>query len=304
MSEQRAGVWFALAAYGFWGVAPVYFKFVEFASPLEIIAHRIVWSVPLLALLILIRRQLPALLSLDRRQVGWLAVSGILVSVNWSVFVWALLNDRMLETSLGYYINPIVTVVLGVLFLGEWLRPGQIVAAVLASLGVLNEVVSVGVVPWAGLALAVTFGFYGLVRKRLGVDSAVGLGVETTLLLPVAVGFLVYQALQGEGSVQRGNDDEIALLAAGGLVTTFPLVCFAAAALKLPLTTLGFFQYLAPTLTFFLAIFVYGEPFRWTQSITFGCIWVALLIFSTEGLYYQRRLQKQLLRQPTGEAAT
>jgi chloramphenicol-sensitive protein RarD len=304
MSEQRAGVWFALAAYGFWGVAPVYFKFVEFASPLEIIAHRVVWSMPLLAALIVVRRQLIALRGLGRREVGWLAVSGLLVAVNWSVFVWALLNDRMLETSLGYYINPIVTVVLGVMFLGEWLRTGQIVAVGLASLGVVNEVVSVAVVPWAGLALAVTFGFYGLVRKKLGVDSAVGLGVETALLLPLAVSFLVYQAMAGQGSMMHGDPEELALLAASGLVTVFPLVCFAAAALKLPLTLLGFFQYLAPTLTFFLAIFVYGEPFRWTQGITFGCIWVALLIFSTEGLYYQRRLQKQSARRFTGEAAT
>lgn len=304
MSEQRAGVWFALAAYGFWGVAPVYFKFVGFAEPMEIIAHRIVWTVPLLAGLIAIRRQLPALRALSIRQVGGLALSGSLVAINWSVFVWALLNDRMLETSLGYYINPLISVVLGVLFLGEWLRPAQIVAIVLAGLGVVNAIVAVGVVPWAGLALAVSFGCYGLVRKLLAVDSAVGLGVETALLFPLAAGLLAHQALTGQGSIVRGDPGEILLLAAGGLVTAFPLVCFAAAALKLPLSVLGFFQYLAPTLTFCLAIFVYGEPFRWSDAITFGCIWTALLIFSTEGLYYHRRLQKRLTGPISGETRT
>ncbi|NIP15759.1 MAG: EamA family transporter RarD [Pseudomonadales bacterium] len=287
---------FALAAYGFWGFAPVYFKFLEFAAPVEIIAHRIFWSVPLLLLLILVRRQLGAFLALRADQVAWLALSGLLVAVNWGVFVWALLNGRMLETSLGYYINPLVSVLLGVLFLGEWLRPAQLVAVALAAIGVVNEIVSVGVIPWAGLTLAVSFGFYGLVRKRLGVDSAVGLGVEAMLLLPLALGFLAYQLNAGQGALDRGARNEIAWLAASGLVTTFPLVCFAVAALKLPLTTLGFVQYLAPTITFFLAILVYGEAFRWEQSVTFGCIWAAVVIFSIESLYYQRRLQRRFGR--------
>jgi chloramphenicol-sensitive protein RarD len=296
VSEQRSGLLFALAAYGFWGFAPVYFKALDFAGPVEIIAHRILWSVPLLALLILVRRQFGALLALRADQVGWLALSGLLVAVNWGVFVWALLNGRMLETSLGYYINPLVSVLLGVVFLGEWLRPGQLAAVVLAAIGVVNEVVSVGVIPWAGLTLAVSFGFYGLVRKRLGVDSAVGLGVEVALLLPLALGFVGYQLDSGQGVLDRGAGGEIAWLAASGLVTTFPLVCFAAAALKLPLTMLGFVQYMAPTITLLLAVLVYEEAFRWEQSVTFGFIWSAVLIFSVEGVYYQRRLQRRLGR--------
>ncbi len=224
----------------------------------------------------------------------WLGLSGLLVAMNWGVFVWALLNGRMLETSLGYYINPLVSVLLGVLFMGEWLRPMQLVAVSLAAIGVVNEIVSVGVVPWAGLTLAVSFGFYGLVRKRLGVDSAVGLGVEATLLLPLALAYLAYQLNAGQGALDRGAGGEIAWLAASGLVTTFPLVCFAAAALKLPLSTLGFVQYLAPTITFFLAVLVFGEEFRVQQSVTFGFIWLAVAIFSVEGVYFQRRLQRRL----------
>ncbi len=288
---DRVGVGFALAAYLFWGFAPIYFKLLIFSEPIEIVAHRVAWSVLILAVLIVVRRQLTTLRKLSRQQIGWLAVSGALVSVNWMVFIWALLNDRMLETSLGYYINPLVTVLLGGLFLGEWLRPVQTLAVLLAAFGVVNEIVAVGILPWAGLALAFSFGLYGLVRKRLAVDSAVGLGVETLLMLPIAIGYLACGWSTGEGVLVRGDTRQVLLLAAGGLVTVFPLVCFAAAALRLPLSTLGFIQYLAPTITFLLAIFVYEEPIRASQFLTFGCIWVALLIFSTESMYYQRRFR-------------
>lgn len=287
---DRTGILFALAAYLFWGFAPIYFKLLDFSAPTEIVAHRVVWSVLVLAVLIVVRRQLATLRELNRKQIGWLAVSGALVSVNWLVFIWALLNGRMLETSLGYFINPLVTVLLGGLFLGEWLRPVQQLAVVLAALGVVNEIVAVGVLPWAGLTLAFSFGLYGLVRKRLAVDSAVGLGVETLLMLPIAAAYLIWGGWMGEGALARGDARQLLLLAAGGLVTVFPLVCFAAAALRLSLSTLGFIQYLAPSITFLLAIFVYDEPIRASQFLTFGCIWLALLLFSTESMVYQRRL--------------
>jgi chloramphenicol-sensitive protein RarD len=296
--EQRTGVWFALAAYGTWGIAPVYFMLIAYATPVEIIAHRIVWSVLILGGLILARRQLFALRHLNASKVRWLAVSGTLVAVNWGVFVWALHKDRMLETSLGYYINPLVNMLLGGLFLGERLRGWQKVAVLIASLGVCNEIFTVGVLPWAGLTLAFTFGFYGLVRKKLAVDATIGLAVETTLMLPLAIVYLVFLTLSGAGSLAVGNSSEIMLLALGGIVTVVPLVCFAAAALRLPLTVLGFFQYLAPSLTALLAIFVYGEAFTFSKVVTFSCIWLALLIFSVEGLYHQGRL-----RQLRGEAA-
>ncbi len=296
--ENRTGIGFALAAYITWGVAPVYFMLVVFATPAEIIAHRIVWSVLVLGALLLLRRQLYALRHLDARKIRWLAVSGGLVAVNWGIFVWALHNERMLETSLGYYINPLVNMLLGGLFLGERLRSWQKFAVALACLGVVNEVVSVGVLPWAGLALAFTFGFYGLVRKKLAVDATVGLAVETTLMLPLAVGYLTMLTLTGQGSLAAGDTDQLGLLAMGGVVTVFPLVCFAAAALRLPLTMLGFFQYLAPTITGILAVAVYGEVLSVSKIVTFGCIWLALAVFSFEGLYQQgklRRLHQEVL---------
>jgi chloramphenicol-sensitive protein RarD len=159
----------------------------------------------------------------------------------------------------------------------------------LASAGVVNELFTVGIVPWVGLALAFTFGFYGLVRKKIMVDSLVGLGVESLLLLPLAAGYLIWLYLEGVGSMAAGNGTEVAFLALGGPLTVIPLVAFAAAALRLSLTTLGFFQYLAPTLTLLLAIFVYGEPFRASQAVTFGCIWAALIVFSLDGLNFQRQ---------------
>jgi chloramphenicol-sensitive protein RarD len=290
--DARAGVYFALTAYGIWGVAPVYFKLLAFASPLEIIAHRVVWSVAILVLLILVSRQTYALRHLDWSKVGWLAVSGMLVSVNWGVFVWALLNDRILETSLGYYINPLVSMLLGGLFLGERLRGWQKAAVMLAAMGVVNEIVSVGVWPWAGLALAFSFGFYGLVRKQIAVHAVIGLAVETTLLLPLAVGYLAFLGIGGAGALVHGNGGEVALLSLTGLITVIPLVCFAAATLRLPLTMLGFFQYLAPSLSALLAVFVYGEPFPVSRAVTFAFIWAALLIFTTEGLYHARAVRR------------
>jgi chloramphenicol-sensitive protein RarD len=286
---DRAGVGFAVAAYGLWGLAPVYFKLLDFAGAVEIVAHRVVWSVVVLVALIAVRRQFRALSALRPREVGWLAVSGLLISANWGIYLWALQNDRLVEASLGYFINPLVNVVFGVLFFGEWLRPAQIVALVLAALGVLNEIVGVGVLPWMGLTLALSFGLYGLVRKRLAVDSAVGLGVETSLMLPVALFYIAMTARSGTGAVANGSPEDMLLLSLAGIVTVVPLVSFAAAARRLPLSTLGFFQYLAPTLTFLLAIFAYGEPFAARQFVTFGCIWLALVIFSLEALYHQRR---------------
>lgn len=294
MRIDRQGVGFALAAYGLWGIAPVYFKLLDFAGPAEVVAHRVVWSVVLLGAVIALRGQWPAVRSLSRRQLGWLVVSGALISGNWMLFVWAIFNARMLDASLGYFINPLLNVLLGVLFFREWLRPAQKLALLLAALGVGNEVLAVGVFPWVGLTLATSFGLYGLVRKRLAIGSAVGLGLETTLMLPLAVGYLVVTANAGEGALARGLPGQITLLAAAGPVTVAPLVCFAAAALRLPLSVLGFFQYLAPSAMFLLAVFVYDEPFRPSQLITFGCIWTALLIFSAEALYHQRRLHRQL----------
>lgn len=292
-SPDRGGTGFALAAYGFWGVAPIYFKWIEAVPAGEVLAHRIVWSVLTLLVWVSVlgrwNRVVPVIR--EARLVLALCVSALLVTVNWFVYIWAIQRAQLVEASLGYYINPLVAVFLGVMFLGERLRPLQWCALVIAAAGVVNELVSFGKVPWIALALAFSFGLYGLVRKQVNVDSSVGLLVETVILLPFA---LLYAAhLLFEGVLVFGAQSlelDVALVLAGA-VTCFPLVCFAAAAQRLPLATLGFFQYVAPSLNLALAVFAFGEPFRDSQWLTFAAIWSALVIFALDGLYHHRRLK-------------
>ncbi len=294
MTEAGRGALYAIGAYGFWGIAPIYFIWVSYASADEVLVHRVVWSVVLLAALVTVTGQWRAFARVfrERRQLLWLLVSSVLIAVNWLIFIWALQNGRMVETSLGYYINPLVNVFLGFAFLGERLRGLQWLALILAGIGVVNEVAHVGGVPWIGLGLAFSFGTYGLVRKRVGVNSVLGLAIETTLLLPFALAYFAWLATQGTAAFGAGDPTRDLALIAAGVVTTVPLVWFAAAAMRLSLTVLGFFQYLAPSMVLLLAIFVYDEPFRAGQAVTFAFIWSALVIFSVAALYDHRRLRQ------------
>ncbi|MBV1907074.1 MAG: EamA family transporter RarD [Pseudomonadales bacterium] len=291
MSESGKGILYALAAYFMWGLAPLYFKLVDTVSPAEILVHRIIWSVIFLFGLVVFSRKLSVLIQFVKipSNVYWLILSSLLIGGNWLTYIWALQNGKVLDTSLGYYINPLLSVVLGLAFLGESLRPLQIVAVVLASLGVLHEIVVVGRLPLVALILAFTFGLYGLVRKKVAVDAAVGLLVETLVLLPLAIiyfGYLVFVQENVFGSVSLSQDGFIVGL---GLLTTLPLLCFGFAALRLPLTTLGFYQYLAPSMVLVLAVTLYGEAFTLERGVTFGLIISAILIFSIEALYAHPR---------------
>ena len=290
-SERSRGVLFALIAYGAWGVNPIYFKLVAYATPMEVLVHRVIWSLALLLVVVALRGSWQPLVAILRspRHLAVLFVTGVLVAGNWLVFIWALQNSRMVEASLGYYINPLVTVLLGIAFLGERLRGALLVALVLATAGVVNEVIAFGGLPWISLALAITFGIYGLLRKSIGVDSVLGLTVETALLAPFAVAYGI--SLANGGALVFGNVDSsrsLGLMAAG-VVTTIPLVAFGAATLRLPLWALGFLQYFAPSITLLLALFVYDEPFAPSRAITFALIWSALAIFSTAELVRARR---------------
>jgi chloramphenicol-sensitive protein RarD len=285
------GTGFALAAYGFWGVSPVYFKWIEAVPAGEILSHRIVWSVVTLVLWISLIRRWDRVVPIIRqsRLVLALSLSAALVTVNWLIYIWSVQMERLVEASLGYYINPLVAVFLGMIFLGERLRPLQWCALGLAALGVVNELVAFGSVPWIAIGLAFSFGFYGLVRKRVNVDSSVGLLAETVILLPFAGAYLAYLFAQ-DALVFGAHSVELDVaLALAGAVTCFPLVCFAAAAQRLPLASLGFFQYVAPTIILAIAVLAYDEPFRDSQWLTFLAIWTALAIFSLDGLYHQRR---------------
>ncbi len=281
---QKKGLLYALAAFGFWGLVAVYFKALQHVPSMEVLAHRVFWSVPLTALLLSYSHGWSSLRTSLRspRVLKTLFLSASLVLVNWFVFIYAIQTGRVVEASLGYYINPLVNVLLGTVFLGERLRRTQLVAVALAALGTLNMLILQGTLPWIALILASSFGLYGLLRKTVAVEPVGGLFVETALMTPLAVGYLVFLGIRTEICFGLVDTATTVLLAMTGAVTAFPLVWFTHAARRLKLSTLGLIQYLAPTLQFLLGVLAYGEPFGWTHLITFCCIWAGVGIFALE----------------------
>lgn len=277
-----------MAAYCIWGVAPIYFKLVGHVQPLEIIAHRVTWSAILLMAVLALSGKLGEL-RLPLKSLGWLLLSAMLLACNWLIFVFAVLNDQIIDTSLGYFINPLVSVFLGIFFLGERLRPLQWLALSIAFLGVMIQLVVLGHLPLISLALAFSFGFYGLIRKNLNLPAVSGLALETLIILPFALGYLVWQQAQGALAFSNLSLETDLLLVLGGVVTSLPLLFFAGAVTRLSLTTVGIFQYLAPSLTLLLAVLYFEEPFNRVQFATFFCVWVSIVIFTTESLGYHRK---------------
>lgn len=281
---HRGGLAYGLAAYGAWGLVPLYFKTVREVAPLEVVSHRVVWSVLLLFALLAGLRRWGELVACLRRPalLGALSVSALLIATNWFVYIYGVLTNQVLQASLGYFINPLLNVLLGLVFLRERLRPLQWAAVALAGLGVGYLVVAAGQVPWLALLLAASFALYGLVRKLTPVDGLIGVSVETLVLLPLAAGFLLYSAQQGQAAFV-GGVGLTARLMVSGVVTAVPLLCFGQAARRLPLSTLGFLQYVSPTLQFLLALWVFREPFSRTHWVSFSCIWTGLFLFSLDG---------------------
>ena len=280
------GAYFALSAYVFWGVVPIYFKWVDHVSPWEILAQRVVWAVVLLLAILAYTGQLKAL-KIDLSYLPKLFLTAALLSINWLLYIYAVLDSNITETSLGYYINPLVSVFLGVVFLKEGLRPLQWIAIAFAAGGILVQLVVVESLPWIALSLAFSFGFYGLVRKNLSMHAIAGLAIETMIVAPFALLYIGWLAF--EGTMAFGTDlGTSGLLMLGGFVTSFPLLCFAAAVTRLSLTTLGMFQYLSPSIALALAILYYGEPFDIYRAMTFTCIWAAVALFSFEAWYHHK----------------
>lgn len=282
LRETRKGVLYGVLAYLTWGFSVFYFKALGSVPPVEILAHRIVWSVPLLLGWLAWRGRLGDLRQAlsQRRTILILLVTTVLIGSNWLVFIFTVATGRIVQSSLGYYINPLVNVLLGVVFLGERLRRMQIASVLLATVGVTYLTLSYGELPLLSLFLAGTFGLYGLLRKTVRADGPVGLTVETSLLLPAALFFLVYREARGELVFTHTSWRVDLLLPLAGVVTTVPLVWFANAVRRLRLATMGFLQYLSPSLQLLLAIAVYGEPFTRAHLVTFGCIWLALALYS------------------------
>jgi chloramphenicol-sensitive protein RarD len=283
-SERNAGTLYALLAYGIWGFAPIYWKEVGQFPALELLAWRVLASFCVGFAMIAALRAGPTLAGSLRepRSAASSALAGLLLAVNWLVFIWAVQNDLILATSLGYYINPLVNVLLGLLVLRERLSRVQALAVGVATIGVVVQTAVQGELPWVALVLAATFGLYGLVRKIGPAAPLVGFGIETLILAPLAAAYLTGLASRAE--LPGSSAGMQALVAASGLVTALPLLAFASAAKRLPLSMLGMFQYLAPTLAFLLAVGVYGEPFTWGHAVSFGCVWVALALSMWETL--------------------
>ncbi len=276
-----------------WGFLPVYFKALAAVPPLEILCHRVVWSVALLVAWATwsgafgeMRRSLAS-----RRALATLGATTVLISSNWLLFIWAVNSGHVLEASLGYFVTPLVSVLLGVVFLRERLSRAQVLAVTLAGAGVLWLVLGYGRFPWISLALATTFGLYGLLRKSAGIGAATGLLAETALLAPAALAYLGARAAAGAGAFGIGWGISL-LLAAAGAITSVPLVWFAVAVRRLKLSTMGFLQYLTPSLQFALAVWLYREPFTRNHLITFGLIWTSLALYSWDALSRLRGLER------------
>ncbi|HDL9490913.1 TPA: EamA family transporter RarD [Vibrio cholerae] len=283
--DAKKGILLAISAYTMWGIAPIYFKALGAVSALEILSHRVVWSFVLLAVLIHLGRRWRSVVGVVHtpRKFWLLLVTALLVGGNWLIFIWSINANHMLDASLGYYINPLLNVLLGMLFLGERLRKLQWFAVALAAIGVGIQLVVFGSVPIVAIALATSFGFYGLLRKKIQVDAQTGLFLETLFMLPAAI-YLIWLADTPTSDMALNTWQLNLLLVCAGVVTTLPLLCFTGAAARLKLSTLGFFQYIGPSLMFLLAVLVYGEAFTSDKAITFAFIWSALVIFSVDGL--------------------
>lgn len=290
-----AGAGCAFLAFVIWGVSPVYWKILHSVSSFEVILHRIIWSFVVLMPLVLLRNRRSEFVRTlkDLRAMGILLFTSVMVSANWLIYVWAVNNQRVLEASLGYYINPIVNVLLGVIFLKERLRPIQIFAVILAGAGVLYLTISQGAPPWVSLSLAFSFGIYGLIRKVVSVSALTGLTVETLLLTIPAFILLGKMEATGTAAFLNMNLTTDLLLAGTGILTATPLLLFGIGARRITLTTLGFIQYTGPTGMLLLGITLFDEPFTRVQMVTFGLIWTALALYSTDAwLVYKKNEQK------------
>ncbi len=291
MPEQRRGFLFGVGAFGLWGLFPLYWKLLDDTGAIELLAHRILWSMVTIAGLVLLRRSLPQLKAVwaDRTRRWWLVLAAVLITFNWGTFIWGVNNGHVVETSLGYFINPLFMVMLGVLVFSERLRRAQWIALGIAAIAVLALAIEYGRPPWVALILTASFGSYGLAKKRAGAPAIEGMAIETAVVAPIALGVVVAFGLRGDDSVFTQDWWYVALVLLTGPVTALPLLLFGAAATRISLTTLGMLQYITPSMQFALGVLVYHEampPMRWAG---FALVWLALAILTWDGLAHRRR---------------
>ena len=301
-TSSRSGVFYALSAFILWAITPIYFKGMSFLPATEILSHRIIWSCLIVLVLILILgygKALKAVIQSPKALMA-MAVSTVLIAINWGTFIWAVQNDQMLSASLGYYINPLISILLGVIFFKDKLDRVRKAAVLLCFGAVAFEVIKFGSLPWVALSLAISFGFYGLVRKKVAVDSFTGMAIETGILLPFALTYLMLTD-SSSGNIFDNSTTTNLLLFAAGPVTMVPLMCFAAAANRVSMVTLGFFQYIGPTGMFILAVFLYNEPLSIDKLITFILIWAALAMLVFDSIRRMRNTRARNTLQKSQE---
>ncbi|HXH78716.1 EamA family transporter RarD [Nocardioides sp.] len=291
MPDLRRGLLFGTAAYAMWGLFPLYWPLLEPADAVEILAHRIVWSALTMAILVVVVRRTHQLLAVlrDRRSMTLLTVAAVVISLNWGAYIWGVNNERVVETSLGYFINPLVTVLMGVFVLGEQLRRLQWVALAIAAGAVVVLTIDYGRPPWLALVLAVSFGTYGLTKKQAGVGAVESLTVETLVLAPLAAAYVIWLTATGAASFGTNGVGHALLITTAGIVTAIPLICFGAAANRVPLVALGLLQYLAPVIQFALGVLLFREDMPMGRWIGFGLVWIALVIFTVETINHRHQ---------------
>ncbi|OIK16912.1 transporter [Bacillus sp. MUM 116] len=304
-SEIKMGAFHAGLSYFLWGLLPIYWKLIDQVNAMEILANRIFWSFIFMVLVLLLTRKWGLFVQTlkgfrqNKKQFFALAIASLLISINWLVYIWAVNSGHMLEASLGYYINPLVSVLLGMIVLKEKLTIPQYISFGLAAIGVLIISISHGKIPWIALTLALSFGLYGLAKKLINVESSVGLTLETLVVSPIAIVYMCFLFVNGTNSFLSANTETDLLLIGAGAATAVPLLYFAKGAQKIPLSLLGFLQYIAPTLTLILGIFVYNEHFSKVQLLSFIFIWSALTVYSLSKtkLFLEKglRIQKEKL---------
>ena len=300
MNEQKQGILNAIIAYTMWGIYPLYWSLLQSVNPIEILINRMLWSFITLSVVLISLRKVKNLgmtvksLLANKKKLVLLVLAAAFVSLNWFIYTYAVVSGRLLEASLGYYINPILSVFIGVIFLKERLNKLQIVAIVIASVGVSYLAISSGILPWISIVLALTFGFYGLTKKLIHIDAFFSLFLETAVLFPIATFLFISFLADGSSTFLQPNVTLILLLMGAGFITVSPLFFFSKAAGQLPLKTLGFLQYIGPTIKMLMAVFVLGEDFTTERLITFCFIWLACLIFSTSHLLQKNKPQKKV----------
>ncbi|MFD8546383.1 EamA family transporter RarD [Streptomyces sp. NPDC059649] len=295
-SDQRAGLVFGIAAYTMWGLLPLYWHLLDAASPSEILAHRMVWSLPVAVVILAVMRRWAWIRPLLRqpKRLALVLVCALVISTNWFLYIWAVNAGHVLEASLGYFINPLVSIAFGVLFLRERLRPLQWTAVGVGALAVVVMTVAYGKMPWIALGLAFSFATYGLVKKGIKLDGIEGFSAETTMQLLPALGFLIYLGARGESVFVSGGVGQALLLAGCGVATAVPLICFGASAVRLPLTVIGMLQYLAPSFQFVLGLTVFHEEMPAERWAGFGLVWGALALLTWDALRTTRRARREL----------